>query len=214
MARADFSAGQQRRSLGPIGPFWEIDFDTWWQAVDVNFRGAMLCAHAVLPGMVARRSGRILNIVTAAAPFAYISSYITSKSALVRAAECIAAEARPQGVSVFSILPGTVRTAMTEKSLQSPEGQEWIPWFRRFFDEGLDVTPDRSAKLVLDLASGEFDDLSGLYLTIFDDLSAIAQQIDRVRQEQLHTMRVRVLAVNPALAAVSAIREAGERGKQ
>jgi NAD(P)-dependent dehydrogenase (short-subunit alcohol dehydrogenase family) len=200
-------------SIGPIGPFWEIEFDAWWRAMDVNLRGALLCAHAVLPGMVTRRRGRIVNVVTAAAPFAYLSSYISSKSALVRAAECLAAETRPHGVSVFSILPGTVRTAMTETSLNSPEGREWIPWFRRFFDEGLDVTPERSARLVLDLASGAFDELSGLYLTIFDDLAAIALEIERVRKEQLHSMRVRVLSVDPALAAVGAIREAGEQGK-
>ena len=102
---------------------------------------------------------------------------------------------------------------MTEVSLNSPAGQEWIPWFRRFFEEGLDETPERSAKLVLDLASGAFGELAGLYLTIFDDLPAIAAAIERVRKEQLHTMRVRVLAVNPSLAAVSSIREAGERGK-
>ena len=60
--------------IGPIGPFWEIEFDAWWRAVDVNFRGALLCAHAVLPGMVERRRGRIFNLVTAAAPFAYLSS--------------------------------------------------------------------------------------------------------------------------------------------
>jgi len=33
---------------GPFGPFWETDPDTWWRAVDVNLRGQILCAHAVL----------------------------------------------------------------------------------------------------------------------------------------------------------------------
>jgi NAD(P)-dependent dehydrogenase (short-subunit alcohol dehydrogenase family) len=199
-------------SIGPIGPFWQIDSETWWRTMDVNLRGSLLCAHAVLPGMVKRRRGRIVSVVTAASPFAYLSSYITSKTALVRAMECIAAETQPHGVSVFSIAPGTVRTGMTD-SLTAPEAQHWIPWYRRFFDEGLDVPPERSAQLVLALASGEFDALAGLYLTVFDDLPAIVQEIERVRQEQLHSMRVRVLKANPALAGIGAIREAGERGR-
>ena len=199
-------------SIGPIGPFWQIDPETWWRTMDVNLRGSLLCAHAVLPGMVDRRRGRIVNVATAASPFAYLSSYITSKTALVRAMECIAAEAQPHGVAVFSIAPGTVRTGMTD-SLTAPEAQQWIPWYRRFFDEGLDVPPERSAQLVLALASGEFDALAGLYLTVFDDLPAIVKEIGRVRREQLHSMRVRMLAANPAIAAIGAIREAGERGK-
>jgi NAD(P)-dependent dehydrogenase (short-subunit alcohol dehydrogenase family) len=199
-------------SIGPIGPFWQIDPESWWRVMDVNLRGSLLCAHAVLPGMVERRRGRIINVATATAPFAYLSSYITSKTALVRAMECIAAETQPHGVAVFSIAPGTVRTAMTQ-SLTSPEAQQWLPWYRRFFDEGLDVPPERSAQLVLALASGEFDALTGLYLTVFDDLPAIVREIERVHREQLHSMRVRTLTVNPALAAIGAIREAGERGQ-
>jgi NAD(P)-dependent dehydrogenase (short-subunit alcohol dehydrogenase family) len=199
--------------IGPIGPFWEIDPEVWWQGMDVNLRGALLCAHAVLPGMVARKRGRIVNVVTAAAPLAYLSSYITSKSALVRAAECMAVETKPLGISIFSIVPGTVRTSMTETSLFSPAGREWIPWYRRFFDEQLDVPAERSAQLVLSLASGAFDELTGLYVSVFDDLPAIAKEIERVRKEQLHSMRVRVLAVNPALAAIGALREVGERAQ-
>lgn len=201
-------------SIGPIGPFWETPFDDWWRVLEINTRGALLCSHLVLPGMVTRRKGRIVNIVTAAAPFAYLSSYITSKTALVRAAECIAAETKPHGVSIFSLAPGTVRTAMSMHSLTSSEGKQWIPWYRRFFDEGLDVPAGRSAAFVLLLASGEFDELSGLYLSIFDDPAAILREIERVRQEQLHSMRVRALAVSPALAAIGAVRDSGERPKE
>ena len=39
--------------------------------------------------------------------------------------------------------PGTVRTAMSEYSLNSPEGRTWLPWFRDIFDEGRDLPPER-----------------------------------------------------------------------
>src|SRR5262245_22598866 len=49
---------------GPIGPFWETDTEQWWQALEVNLRGPVLCSRAVLPGMVARHQGRIVNVAS------------------------------------------------------------------------------------------------------------------------------------------------------
>ena len=43
---------------GVIGPIWETDPDDWWREVEVNLRGPLLCARALLPGMIARRRGR------------------------------------------------------------------------------------------------------------------------------------------------------------
>ena len=45
--------------------------------------------------------------------------------------------------------PGTVRTAMSEHSLNSPEGRQWLPWFRRIFDDSLDLPPERPAELAV-----------------------------------------------------------------
>lgn len=72
---------------GPIGPCWESSPEDWWRTLDVNVRGALLCTHAVVGNMIARRSGRIINIVSSALPIAYFSAYVTSKSALIRFTE-------------------------------------------------------------------------------------------------------------------------------
>ena len=40
-----------------IGPVWETDPEVWWRDVEVNLRGTLLCCHAVLPSMIARRRG-------------------------------------------------------------------------------------------------------------------------------------------------------------
>jgi NAD(P)-dependent dehydrogenase (short-subunit alcohol dehydrogenase family) len=99
---------------GPIGPCWESSPEGWWRALDVNLRGALLCTHAVVGSMIARRSGRIINVVSGALPVAYFSAYMTSKSALIRFTECLAIEAKPFGISAFAMAPGTVRTALSE----------------------------------------------------------------------------------------------------
>ena len=195
--------------LGPIRPFWEASFDDWWRAMDVNVRGAMLCAHAVLPGMVQRRRGCIINIVTGMFAGAYLSPYLASKTALVRATECLANETRDLGVALFSLAPGTVRTDLTAHSLMSDEGRAWIPWFRRIFDEGLDLPAERPARRVVELASGSYDALSGLYLTSFDDLTELLRNIDTIRAQHLYSPRVHGLG--PGSPAMAAIRNAAER---
>src|SRR5207244_13226455 len=113
-------------------------------------RAAALCSHSLVPAMTARRFGRIVNIISGGAAFSltHFSAYIASKTALARFTEILATEARPYGVSVFALSPATVRTAMSEHSLNSPQGRKWIPWFRLVFDEGLLVPPELPAHFV------------------------------------------------------------------
>ena len=193
----------------PFGPLWENEADEWWQGLEVNVRGPMLCSRAVLPGMVARNRGRIVNIASSAGAMAapYFSSYVVSKTALLRLTECLALEAADHGISVFAVSPGTVRTAMTEYSLNSEAGQRWLPWFRRIFDEGIDVPAERPARLVLELASGKADALSGRLVSVFDDLILLCVHASEIDEKDLYLLRLPKLASapgNPKLAAVLA----------
>lgn len=72
--------------LGPLGPFADSTVDDWWRTIEVNLRGQILCAHQVLPAMIARRRGRIVNIANGggATMLPYFSAYVTSKTALIR----------------------------------------------------------------------------------------------------------------------------------
>jgi len=200
--------------LGRIGPFVESDVAEWWQVLDTNLRGPMLWTRAVLPGMITRRRGRIVNIASRALPFPYLSAYVTSKTALLRFSETLAAEVKEQGVSVFAIAPGTTRTAMSEHSLTSEEGQRWIPWFGRIFEEKLDVPVERPAQLVVELASGRADALSGRFLTVFDDVGTLLPHLQQIEREQLYSLRTRGLDEAKASPAMAAILSAGEQGKE
>jgi len=92
---------------GQMGPLWEDDPERWWHTLAINLRGPMLCAHAVLPGMVSRRRGYIINVSSGAAylPMAHFTPYTVSKAALVRLSESLATEAAPYGVKVFPSRP-------------------------------------------------------------------------------------------------------------
>ena len=175
-----------------MGPLWEVDAEDWWRAVEVNLRGALLTCRTFLPGMVARRRGRIVNVASGAGTsgLPYFSSYVASKTALIRLTEVLAAELRASGVAVFAIEPGTVRTAMVEDILRSADGRRWLPWLQRVFDEELDVTPEHAAELVLLLASGRADRLSGRFLHRLDDLEAILGRTEEIAASDLLTLRL------------------------
>jgi NAD(P)-dependent dehydrogenase (short-subunit alcohol dehydrogenase family) len=199
-------------TIGPFGPVWETDPEVWWRAMDVNVRGPLLAMHAVLPGMVQRRRGRVINLVTGMAPMAYYSSYLASKTALVRLTECVALEVQPYGVTAFSMAPGTIRTAMTEHSLNSPEGQKWLPWFRRIFDQGLDLPVERPARLAVTLASGKLDALTGRYFSPYDDLDLLLSNTADIEKDYLYTLRV---PTHPRakVSPITAIRDAAARAR-
>jgi NAD(P)-dependent dehydrogenase (short-subunit alcohol dehydrogenase family) len=162
---------------GPIGPFAGVDPEEWWRCQEVNLRGPLLYTRAVLPGMIARGRGRVVNVASGAGTQAIpnLSAYVVSKAALIRLTEIVAAEVATSGIVLFAIEPGTVRTAMAESVLQSEAGRSYLPWFPTIFAEGRDVPPERSAHLVLLLASGRADHLSGRFFMNEEDLLA---QID------------------------------------
>jgi NAD(P)-dependent dehydrogenase (short-subunit alcohol dehydrogenase family) len=200
-------------AIKPFGPIWENDPTEWWRTMEVNVRGPLVCTQLVLPGMVARRRGRIVNVTSGAGTVStpYYTSYVTSKAALIRLTECIALETKPYGITVFAIAPGTVRTKMTEYSLGSHEGRTWLPWFRRIFDEHIDVPPERAAELVLNLASGRADALSGRTVSIYDDLEMLIASASRIEEQNLYSLKLDRLAgagANPAATIIVAARNA------
>jgi NAD(P)-dependent dehydrogenase (short-subunit alcohol dehydrogenase family) len=182
-------------TVAPIGPVAEADPFEWWHAFEVNVRGTFLCARSVLPGMIARGQGRIIHIASGASAMTlpYLSAYVVSKTAQVRFSEVLATEVKEHGISVFAIQPGTVRTAMAEHSLESPGGKKYLPWFRKIFEEGRDVPPDHAVKLVLLLASGRADLLSGRLLSIADNVEEMIERAEEIQQKDLFTLRLRKL---------------------
>jgi NAD(P)-dependent dehydrogenase (short-subunit alcohol dehydrogenase family) len=179
---------------GPPGPLWESDPDAWWQCVEVNLRGPYLCSRAVLPGMVTRRCGRIVTTASGAGlrPWPYAAAYAISKCAAIRFSESLAAETAGHGIRAFAIGPGFVRTAMTETAAESPEWDKWLSgFFRKALAAGRDVPPERAANLVVYLASGRADALSGCYISVDDDAADMVRRAAEIRQEELHALRLR-----------------------
>ena len=177
----------------PFGPTWETNPDEWWRTMEINLKGPLLCSNSVIGGMIERRQGRIINVASGAGTVSipYMSAYVTSKAALIRLTEVLADEVRECGVFVFAIQPGTVRTEMAEELMQSESGRRWLPWFKRIFDEGRDDPPGPGAELVLYLASGQADSLSGRFFSAPGTPSEIVRNAEAIRAKDLHVLRMR-----------------------
>ncbi len=97
--------------IGPTAPVVNLSRADWDEVLAVNLTGAMLCCKAVLPDMIARRSGRIINIASIAGKIAYglRSPYAVSKWGLIGLTLTLAKEVGPHDIQVNAVCPGPVR---------------------------------------------------------------------------------------------------------
>jgi NAD(P)-dependent dehydrogenase (short-subunit alcohol dehydrogenase family) len=177
------------------GPIWEADPQEWQRVMDINLNGAFFCTRAILPGMIQRRRGRIINVASGAAlgPITYGHVYCISKAALARFTECLSADAQAHGIAAFTIDPGSVRTAMAEYLIESEAGRTYLPWFREYMLESGGLPADLSANLVTLLASGKADGLSGRFIRVSDDADHMLSQAEAIQKDDLYTLRLRGL---------------------
>jgi 3-oxoacyl-[acyl-carrier protein] reductase len=131
--------------------------ENWRRIIGVALDGFFAVTRTCLPGMLARRWGRIINISSAAAlyPSPGQANYAAAKAGLIGATRALAAEVAARGVTVNAVAPGFIETDMT-RDLAVPREKilEFIP-MRRF------GTSQEVAKLVAFLASEDASYITG-----------------------------------------------------
>ena len=156
---------------------WEMEPSDWWRTFEVNVLGVYLCNRAVIPGMLERGHGRIVNVASGAAylPGSSGTSYSASKAAVHRFSETLANQLEGR-IPVFSISPGLVRTSLTD------EFGDDAPW----------TPPELAPRLVRALASGRLDALAGRYLHAeHDDIDDLEGRADEIVENDLNAIRLR-----------------------
>lgn len=164
-------------------PVWEADPGEWWEVVEANLRGSFHLVRAVVPGMVARGAGRVVDLSSGigARDSAVYTAYATSKAALFRLSGGLASAGAEHGVRAFELAPGRVRSAMTA-GMPMHAGKPEDYW-----------TPvERTTDLVLAIAAGRLDALTGRFLRAdVDDVATLVAQADRIAASGGRVLAVR-----------------------
>jgi 3-oxoacyl-[acyl-carrier protein] reductase len=169
---------------GPYGPVGVVDPDAWWTAQKVHILAPFLFMSAVLPRMIERGMGHILNISSPRSHrlTANLSAYSLGKTAQNRLTELVANELKDSGVKVFAVDPGSIMTDMADETMSSPDARRWVPQMverlqelkaKQAPDDGMQWCADRCVAL----AAGRYDALSGRYIDRTDDPDELLRQL-------------------------------------
>ena len=129
--------------------------ETWDFMLNLNARTVLNACRAVVPGMVARGGGKIVNIGARGAlrGAAAMGAYIASKSVVIRLTETLADELKHKGVNVNCILPSIIDTPRNRADMPNAEFAHWVP-------------PEQIAGVVLFLASPAADCIHGAAIPV------------------------------------------------
>jgi 3-oxoacyl-[acyl-carrier protein] reductase len=149
--------------LYPAALVADMKEEEWDRVFDVNIKGIFNCCQAVIPTLMAKQRGKIVNIASVDGMQPGImpgrsgygnSHYCASKGAVVTFTKCLAAEMSPYGVNVNAISPGWVATQHALSGGRFEEGLKHVPL-------GRGAQPEEVAQIVLFLASEAADFMTG-----------------------------------------------------
>lgn len=162
---------------GPIGSTVETDPMAWWETMETNFGGVVNACRAVLPGMIAARSGKIIALTGggAARPRPFFAGYASSKAAVARFIESLAEEVLGNNIQANCLSPGGTYTAMTDEILRAGDRAGWkdIESAEQVRLTG-GVSAEKQIKLALFLASQRSNHISGRLIHVHDDWEKLA----------------------------------------
>lgn len=159
---------------GPSGKLWELAREEWRATFDVNVFGVFNVVHAILPVMIAQKTGTVIIVgsITGKRPLYGRSSYATSKAALIGLTRTLALETGPEGVRVNLVSPGFVAGPRLDWVIRAQAASRGISEqdVRKEFEEEsalLRLTePNDVADTVVYLASEEAGAITGADINV------------------------------------------------
>jgi 2-hydroxycyclohexanecarboxyl-CoA dehydrogenase len=185
-ADVDAAVAATEAKLGPVDvlvnnagwdvfkPFTKTEPSQWERLIAINLTGALHLHHAVLPGMVARKSGRIVNIASDAARVGSSGEavYAACKGGLVSFSKTIAREHARHGITVNVVCPGPTDTALfAEYKEGAGNPEKLMEAFQRSIPLGRIGLPDDLPGAVVFFASDDAAYITGQVLSVSGGLT-------------------------------------------
>ena len=148
-----------------FGTVVDTDEEAWNRLMSINLTGAYLCSKAVIPHMIARGGGSIINTSSSTGAHdvnANIAAYVTSKGGVTLLTKAMAVDHAKDNMRVNAIAPGPTDTPMLRDNLSQDE----LEAFAATFHMGRLGRPDELANAVLFLASDEASFITGAVLAV------------------------------------------------
>ena len=168
-------------NTGQIGSLWQLDPERWANVISVHVLGTYYGCRAVIPGMLERGQGRIVNMSGVGGP--NDTSYDAAKTAIVNMTENLSVELAGTGITVNAISPGSIHTRMWEevRDMALAAGD------MDMYEKGVQVTSgggasiERAAQLAVMLGSDDCGELSGrLIRAALDTFEDIPARVDEI----------------------------------
>ena len=180
-----------------LGSVWEVDPEKWWRDMGNNLRGPMHCCRAVLPQMIQKAEGAIINITAQAGTDAKpgCSGYACSKAGVIHLTNTLAAELKMKEIPVlvFGLDPGFNRTEMTEELAAHPESAFWLPRVKPNLDTDKGAHPERVAETAIELIKYGQPVLAGRTFRVGVKVKDIDKKAAEIEEKDLLTLRFRHL---------------------
>jgi NAD(P)-dependent dehydrogenase (short-subunit alcohol dehydrogenase family) len=137
------------------GDLLATDERAWDVMLTLNLRSAYLCCRAALPGMLATRRGRIVNVASRSVvpPAGGFIAYTVAKAGVIALTQALAHEVRGRGVTVNAVLPSTMDTEANRRAMPSADRSGW-------------VAPESVARAIMFLVSDGAADVTGTLLAV------------------------------------------------
>jgi NAD(P)-dependent dehydrogenase (short-subunit alcohol dehydrogenase family) len=178
---------------GPKGPIWDVDWDDWVRAIEINLFGSVLVSRTVIPHLRRIGQGKIIQLSGggATSPLPGLSAYAASKAAIIRFVETLALELRDDRIDVNAIAPGALNTRLLDEVINAGPDRVGETFYQRAVEQRQSGgTPlERGAKLAVWLASAASDGITGKLLSaVWDPYSELPEHAEDLDSD-LYTLR-------------------------
>jgi 2-hydroxycyclohexanecarboxyl-CoA dehydrogenase len=155
-------------------PFLKTEPELWQKIIDINLKGALNMHYEILPGMVERGSGRVVNVASDAARVGSSGEavYAACKAGLVGLSKTLAREHARQGITFNVVCPGPTQTSLLQDVLDTSSNPDKLAEaFRRAIPMGRLGQPEDLAGAVAFFASDEAAYITGQVISVSGGLT-------------------------------------------